>query len=112
MYSGRNQSYALGVLLLIGSVGTVPAGFFFPSLAWMVAAALLGLGSLLIHLVGIRRFVAICIVTVAHFFFAGPPPPYGRGDLPLDYLMLCVVLPLTLAAGSIGIWHWRDPARR
>jgi hypothetical protein len=111
MYCGRDQSTALGALLLVGSVATVPAGFFFPSLAWIAAAALLGIASLLIHLVGIGRFVAICSVTVAHFFVVGPPPPYGRGDLPLDYLMLCVVLPLTLAAGSIGIWHWRDPAQ-
>lgn len=111
MYGRSKQSHALGALLLIGSVATIPAGLFQPGLAWMAAAALLGMASLLIHLVGIRRFVAICIVTVAHFFVAGPPPPYGRGDLPLDYLVLCVVLPLALAAGSIGIWHWRDRAR-
>jgi hypothetical protein len=112
MHNGRNQSHGLGALLLLGSVTTVPVGYFFPGLAWLVAAAILAAASVLILMVGIRRFMAICFVTVAHFFLAGPPPPYGRGDLPLDYVLACVVLPLTLAAASIGVWHWSNPVRR
>lgn len=112
MYYIRTQSHALGGFLLMGAVTSVAVGYFYPGPAWAAGAAILGLASLLIMLVGMRRFVAICGVTVAHFFLVGPPPPYGRGDLPLDYVLLCVVLPLTMAAASIGVWHWSEPARR
>ena len=105
------DAHRLGGLLLAGSVLTLPAGVFFPEGAWLAAAGILAVASLSIMAVGIRAFVTICLVSLGHFVVLGPPPPYGRGDHPMDYVLLFVVLPLTLAAASIGVWHWRDDGR-
>lgn len=112
MFYVRDRSHRLGGLLLSGSVLMVPAAIFFPRIAWMAAAGILVLASLSIMAVGIRAFVGICLVSLGHFIVVGPPPPYGRGDHPVEFLLLCVFLPLTLAAASIGVWHWRDEGRK
>lgn len=97
-----------GALLLSAALLVVPAGIFFPSFAWLAGALILVLASLLVMSVGIRLFLAICVVTVGHLLVLGPPPPYGRGDHPLDYVLVWMFLPLTLAAVSIGVWFWNE----
>lgn len=91
------------MLLLAGAGAAALLGLFMPGLAWAIGAGIVVLASLLILPIGIRPFLAVCCVTLTHFLALGPPAPYGRSELPMDYLLGLVVMPLTLAAASLAI---------
>lgn len=98
---------ALGPFLLAGSLAAWLLGLLAPEYAWPIAAAMLVLASVSIRTLGIRQFLAICTITIAHFVTL-VPAPYGRRELPLDFMLEMVIVPFTLAAGAVAVWYWRE----
>lgn len=99
---------ALAPVLLLGAVASWLLDFLAPDLAWMAAAAILILSSVTIMHLGIRVFLVVTGLTIVHFITM--PPPYGRSELPLDFLLQLVILPFLCATASVGIWYWRERA--
>lgn len=98
---------SIGPFLLAMSLSAWLLGLLAPRIAWPLAAAVLSGASLLVLAVGIRQFLALCCITIAHFVTL-VPPPYGRGELPFDFMLQMVFVPFTLASGAIAVWYWRE----
>lgn len=104
------QHRKLGPFLLAISLAAWLLGLLAPEFAWPIAAVALVAASLFIRAIGIRLFLAICCISIAHFVTL-VPAPYGRGELPFDFLLQMVIVPFTLASGAIAVWYWRERGR-
>jgi len=110
MYPDTLQHRTLGPFLLAISLAAWLLALLASELAWTIAAITLVTGSLFIRSLGIRWFLTICGITIAHFV-TQVPPPYGRGELPFNFMLEMVIVPFTLAGGAIAVWYWRERTR-
>ena len=104
------QHRKLGPFLLAISLAAWLLGLLSPEFAWPLAAIALVAASLFIRALGIRFFLVICGVAIAHFVTL-VPAPYGRGELPFDFMLRLVIVPFTVASGAIAVWCWRERGR-
>lgn len=110
MNSDYYQQRKLGAFLLAISSAAWFLGLLAPEFAWPIAAATLVAASLFSRALGIRMFLAISCITIAHFVTL-VPAPYGRGELPFDFMLQMVIVPFTVASGAIAVWYWRERGR-
>ena len=99
-----------GPILVAMSFSTWLLGLVAPEIAWAIAATVLVAASLFIRAMGIRQFLAICCIAVAHFVTLAPVP-YGRSELPFDFMLEMVITPFTLASCAIAVWYWGERER-
>lgn len=110
MHSDSHQHRNLGPFLLATSLAAWLLALLASELAWTIAAIALVSGSLFIRSLGIRWFLTICTITIAHFVTLAPAP-YGRSELPFEFMLEMVIVPFTLASGAIAVWYWRERVR-
>lgn len=107
MSSAYPRHRTLGPFLLAMSLVGLLLGLLAPQFAWPLAASVLVGASLFIVTLGIRQFLAVCLVTVTHFLTL-VTPPYGRSELPIDFMLEIVIAPFTVASGAVAVWYWYE----